>query len=196
MKRTDFQYELPSELIAQAPLPERSASRLLCFDRQTGGLEDRNFNQLPDLLKHGDLLVFNNTRVIPARLFAKKSSGGQIEILLERLLGQQECLVHHSSKKGIRNLMPRHIQNRDSGLMLASLKPGCNIRPAIGEGLLNPRIKVVAMVEIDIHDMVAPDDAIQRDRLSIDIKPRQLRNFTRSRSDMSRNFLKIIELST
>ncbi len=99
MKRTDFHYELPAELIAQAPLAERSASRLLCFDRQTGGLADRRFNQLPGLLKQGDLLVFNNTRVIPARLFGHKATGGQVEILLERLLGQQECLAQVRASK-------------------------------------------------------------------------------------------------
>lgn len=99
MKRTDFSYDLPAELIAQSPLPERSASRLLCFDRRTGALDDQYFNQLPGLLKHGDLLVFNDTRVIPARLFGKKSTGGQIEILLERLLGQRECLAQIRASK-------------------------------------------------------------------------------------------------
>jgi S-adenosylmethionine:tRNA ribosyltransferase-isomerase len=90
MKRTDFHYELPPELIAQAPLKERSASRLLCFDRQTGGLQDRSFCELPAWLSKDDLLVFNNTRVIPARLFGRKSSGGQVEILVERLTGKHE----------------------------------------------------------------------------------------------------------
>ena len=99
MKRTDFHYNLPTELIAQAPLAERSASRLLCFDRQTGSLDDRNFNELPDLLKQGDLLVFNNTKVIPARLFGRKASGGQVEILLERLLNTHDCLAQIRASK-------------------------------------------------------------------------------------------------
>lgn len=99
MKRTDFHYDLPAELIAQAPLAERSASRLLCLDRHTGGLDDRNFSELPKLLKRGDLLVFNNTRVIPARLFGRKSTGGQVEILLERLLDKQECLAQLRASK-------------------------------------------------------------------------------------------------
>lgn len=99
MKRTDFHYDLPAELIAQAPLAERSASRLLCLDRQTGGVDDRNFSELPKLLKRGDLLVFNNTRVIPARLFGRKSTGGQVEILLERLLDKQECLAQLRASK-------------------------------------------------------------------------------------------------
>ena len=99
MKREDFSYDLPPELIAQAPLAERSGSRLLCFNRQSGELGDRYFNELPGLLNQGDLLVFNNTRVIPARLFGKKASGGQVEILLERLLNKQDCLAQIRASK-------------------------------------------------------------------------------------------------
>ena len=99
MKRTDFHYDLPQSLIAQSPLEQRSASRLLRFDRLTGGLDDRKFRDLPDLLGPGDLLVFNNTKVIPARLYGHKSSGGRVEILVERLLSQQECLAQIRASK-------------------------------------------------------------------------------------------------
>jgi len=99
MKRTDFDYELPTELIAQTPLDQRSASRLLCFDRRSGNLGDRQFSDLPTLLKPGDLLVFNNTEVIPARLFGSKASGGKVEILIERILGKQECLAQVRASK-------------------------------------------------------------------------------------------------
>ena len=99
MKRTDFNYQLPAELIAQCPLKLRSASRLLCLDRQSGDLSDRKFNDLPSLLNPGDLLVFNNTEVIPARLFGRKASGGRIEILVERLLNKQECLAQVRASK-------------------------------------------------------------------------------------------------
>jgi S-adenosylmethionine:tRNA ribosyltransferase-isomerase len=99
MKRTDFYYELPAELIAQRPLEQRSASRLLCFDRQSDQLSDRRFSDLPCLLQPGDLLVFNNTQVIPARLFAHKDSGGRVEILVERLLGKHECLAQVRASK-------------------------------------------------------------------------------------------------
>jgi S-adenosylmethionine:tRNA ribosyltransferase-isomerase len=99
MKRTRFQYELPTELIAQSPLTQRSASRLLCLDRHTGSLLDRQFGDLPSLINPGDLLVFNNTRVIPARLYATKTSGGKVEILLERLLSQQQCLAQVRASK-------------------------------------------------------------------------------------------------
>lgn len=99
MKRTDFHYNLPPELIAQTPLAERSASRLLCIDKHSGALNDRVFSELPGLLQKGDLLVFNNTRVIPARLFGKKSSGGKIEIFVERLLSEHECLAQIRASK-------------------------------------------------------------------------------------------------
>ena len=99
MKRTDFHYELPAELIAQLPLEQRSASRLLCFDRRSGHLDDREFRNLPGLLNPGDLLVFNNTEVIPARLYGNKASGGRVEILVERLLSQQECLAQVRASK-------------------------------------------------------------------------------------------------
>lgn len=92
LKRSDFDYDLPPELIAQAPLPERSASRLLVV-RPDGDLEDRTFRDLPALLRKGDLLVFNDTRVIPARLFGRKSTGGRVEIMIERLLGADRARV-------------------------------------------------------------------------------------------------------
>ena len=99
MKRTEFNYQLPPGLIAQRPLEQRSASRLLCLDRQSGGLNDRQFKDLPSLLEPGDLLVFNNTKVIPARLFGHKTSGGRVEILVERLLNTQECLAQVRASK-------------------------------------------------------------------------------------------------
>lgn len=86
MKVSDFQFDLPERLIAQHPLPERSASRLLTLDRHSGKTADRRFAELPDLLRADDLLVFNNTRVIPARLWAAKDTGGRVEILIERLV--------------------------------------------------------------------------------------------------------------
>ena len=90
MKKSDFDYHLPAELIAQAPLAERSASRLLVVPALPGSFEDRHVHELDQLLQPGDLLVFNNTRVIPARLFGAKASGGRVEILIERLLGDHD----------------------------------------------------------------------------------------------------------
>jgi S-adenosylmethionine:tRNA ribosyltransferase-isomerase len=99
MKKSDFYYDLPDELIAQQPLPERSASRLLCLDKETDAIEDRHFNELLALLHKDDLLVLNNTKVISARLFGHKQSGGKVEILIERVLNDREVLVHMRSSK-------------------------------------------------------------------------------------------------
>lgn len=93
MDRRDFAYDLPPELIAQAPLPERSASRLLVLDGATGRIEDRRFADIAELLRAGDLLVLNDTRVLPARLHGRKATGGRVEILLERVLGPRRALV-------------------------------------------------------------------------------------------------------
>ena len=94
MQRTDFAYDLPAELIAQEPAPERSASRLLQLNGSTGEITDRSFRDLPALLDPSDLLVFNDTRVIPARVFGRKPTGGRVEILLERILGARRILAH------------------------------------------------------------------------------------------------------
>ena len=105
VKKTDFDFDLPPELIAQAPLPERSASRLLHLQAD-GGYTDRHVRDLPELLQPGDLLVFNDTRVIPARLFGHKDSGGRVEILIERITGTHEARaqlgVSKSPKAGVR----------------------------------------------------------------------------------------------
>ena len=99
MRKSDFHYDLPPELIAQAPLPERAASRLLCLNGGTGKIEDRRFDDLPQLLCPGDLLVFNDTRVIPARLFGAKDTGGQIELLIERVLDDRRALAQCRASK-------------------------------------------------------------------------------------------------
>ena len=103
MKRRDFFYELPRELIAERPLAARSASRLLVLDRASGAIQDRMFRDLPGLLAPGDLLVFNDTRVIPARLFATKPTGGAVELLVERLTGARRALAHARSSKPLRD---------------------------------------------------------------------------------------------
>ena len=93
LKRSDFHYELPQELIAQRPAERRSDSRLLQLSPRGGQVHDRRFRDLPDLLQAGDLLVFNNTRVIPARLYGRKETGGRVEIMLERMIDDRECLA-------------------------------------------------------------------------------------------------------
>ncbi|MGE0560030.1 MAG: tRNA preQ1(34) S-adenosylmethionine ribosyltransferase-isomerase QueA [Burkholderiales bacterium] len=91
MQLDDFDYELPPELIAQTPAAARSASRLLHLDGATGALYDRQFPDIRELLHPGDLLVVNDTRVIKARLAGRKASGGRIEVLVERVLGDHEA---------------------------------------------------------------------------------------------------------
>lgn len=91
MKKSDFHYDLPRDLIAQEPLPERSASRLLVVPPAPEQFADLGIRDLPSLLREGDLLIFNDTRVIPARLFGHKDSGGRVEILIERMLGEREA---------------------------------------------------------------------------------------------------------
>jgi len=102
MRRSDFHFELPEALIAQRPLGERSASRLLMLDGPSGLRRDLVFRDLPSLLQAGDLLVFNDTRVLPARLFARKTSGGRVEVLVERLLAEREALAHLRASKAPR----------------------------------------------------------------------------------------------
>ena len=102
MKTSEFQFHLPAELIAQWPLEHRSDSRLLCLQRRGGALDDRVFRDLPAALEPHDLLVFNNTRVIPARFFGRKETGGKVEIMLERLLNDKECLAQLKASKSPR----------------------------------------------------------------------------------------------
>jgi S-adenosylmethionine:tRNA ribosyltransferase-isomerase len=99
MKKSDFNYLLPAELIAQKPLAERDASRLLCMNRDTGQISDKQFTDFIDLIHERDLLVFNDTKVIPARLFGKKQSGGKVEILIERILDDHHAIAHVKANK-------------------------------------------------------------------------------------------------
>jgi S-adenosylmethionine:tRNA ribosyltransferase-isomerase len=103
-QRADFHFDLPSELIAQRPLAVRSASRLLQL--AADGLFDKTFGDLPELLRPNDILVFNDTRVIPARVHGVKPSGGKVEILLERVLGERRFLAQVGSSKPLRPDVP------------------------------------------------------------------------------------------
>ncbi|MCK4586505.1 MAG: tRNA preQ1(34) S-adenosylmethionine ribosyltransferase-isomerase QueA [Gammaproteobacteria bacterium] len=104
MNRSDFHFDLPQELIAQYPLSERTASRLMVLDGASANssVQDLQFTDFPDLLQAGDLLVFNNTRVIPARLFGVKETGGKVEVLVERVLDESRILAHVRASKSPR----------------------------------------------------------------------------------------------
>ncbi len=99
MHVADFHFDLPESLIARHPLAERRGSRLLVLDGPTGELNHRHFGDLLGYLQPGDLMVFNDTRVIPARLFGQKASGGKLEILVERVLDEERVLAHVRSSK-------------------------------------------------------------------------------------------------
>ncbi|HBF48417.1 MAG TPA: tRNA preQ1(34) S-adenosylmethionine ribosyltransferase-isomerase QueA, partial [Shewanella frigidimarina] len=108
MKVSDFSFELPPVLIARYPTKDRSASRLLSVQGNSGELKHLQFTDLVDLIDKNDLLIFNDTRVIPARLFGEKETGGKIEVLVERVLDDKSFLAHLRSSK--------------------SPKPGCKLR--------------------------------------------------------------------
>lgn len=99
MQRSDFHFELPAELIAQRPADSRGDSRLLLLDGASGAISDRQFSHLPELLQPGDLLIFNDTRVIPARLYGTKESGGKVEVLVERILEENRVVAHLRASK-------------------------------------------------------------------------------------------------
>ena len=100
MKKSDFYFELPEELIAQTPLTRRDDSRLLLLDKTTGETEHRHFYELPDFLSEGDCLILNDSRVLPARLLGTRSTGGSVELVLLRDLGDDrwECLSRPGKK--------------------------------------------------------------------------------------------------
>ncbi|MGI2180760.1 tRNA preQ1(34) S-adenosylmethionine ribosyltransferase-isomerase QueA [Shewanella oncorhynchi] len=99
MRVADFSFDLPDELIARYPMAQRNASRLLTLDGNSGALGDKQFTDLLGMINSGDLMVFNNTRVIPARMFGQKASGGKLEILVERMLDDKRILAHVRSSK-------------------------------------------------------------------------------------------------
>lgn len=99
MKLSDFHFDLPEDLIAHYPALRRTDSRLLCLNKESGELRHRLFPDLLDMLQPEDLMIFNNTRVIPARLFGKKESGGQVEVLLERVMDEHRAVAQIKASK-------------------------------------------------------------------------------------------------
>jgi S-adenosylmethionine:tRNA ribosyltransferase-isomerase len=99
MKLSDFQFELPENLIARYPTEKRSSSRLMHLSGNNGEVSHKQFADIVDLIDQGDLLIFNNTRVIPARLLGQKESGGKVEVLIERVLDEHRVLAHVRASK-------------------------------------------------------------------------------------------------
>lgn len=102
MRVADFSFDLPDELIARFPKQDRTSSRLLSLDGPSGVVEHKVFSNLLELVNENDLLVFNNTRVIPARMFGQKASGGKVEVLVERVLDEHRVLAHVRASKSLK----------------------------------------------------------------------------------------------
>src|SRR5258706_4347095 len=112
MKLADFDYELPPQLIAQRPAQQRGASRLLHLDGASGKLVDRAFADLPQLVDARDAIVLNDTRVIKARLFGRKSTGGRVELFVERIVGEREALALTHSGHPLKAGHPLSVRDR------------------------------------------------------------------------------------
>ncbi len=119
MRVKDFHFDLPDQLIARHPAEKRTGSRLLCVDGNSGAIVHRGFAELLELARPGDLMVFNDTRVIPARMFGQKSTGGKIEMLIERVVDSHHALVHirssKSPKPGAMLLMEQQLEAEVTG---------------------------------------------------------------------------------
>jgi len=164
LKKADFHYDLPRELIAQAPLPQRSASRLLVVDAAARSFADRRFTDLSEYLREGDLLVFNDTRVLHARLYGHKETGGAVEILIERITGTHEVLAQLGVSKKPREGSRIRLGDDSSVLVLGregefyrlrfeSSEPLEKLLPKLGRMPLPPYIERGAS-SIDIDDEV------------------------------------------
>ena len=146
MKTSDFDYNLPEELIAEYPLESRSASRLLIYNNE---IEHKFFKDILDYFDEGDLLVLNNTSVIPARIFGKKDSGGQVEVMLERFMENNKALVQiksaNSPKIGTRIFIENYetmcIDRKDNFFILKFEDDPLEVFNSIGHIPLPPYIK-------------------------------------------------------
>ena len=162
MKVSDFHFELPESLIARYPLPSRSASRLLCLEREQGELAHRHFVDIVDLLAPGDLLVFNDTRVIPARLFGAKTTGGKVEILIERILDDRQALVHARASKGLKPEQRIELEDGTPVRVLAKKGELYQIRLE-GDAALLDLLYRIGHIPLPPY-LDRPDESLDRDR--------------------------------
>jgi S-adenosylmethionine:tRNA ribosyltransferase-isomerase len=123
MKVSDFSFQLPESLIARYPKSERSGSRLLSLDGVTGSINHFQFPDIIDLINKDDLLIFNDTRVIPARLFGEKETGGKIEVLVERVLNESSFLAHVRSSKSPKPGCKLRLENKVNAVMVQRQGP-------------------------------------------------------------------------
>ena len=137
---SDFDFTLPPELIAQHPSAQRSGSRLL--DARAASLVDRQFTDLPNLLLHGDLLVFNDTKVVKARLFGQKASGGRLELLIERVLSPDADSGHEvaAHMRVSKKPLPGAVMQMDGGFAATLLGRWPNIDGPLYKFKLSPHL--------------------------------------------------------
>ncbi|HIG59426.1 MAG TPA: tRNA preQ1(34) S-adenosylmethionine ribosyltransferase-isomerase QueA [Gammaproteobacteria bacterium] len=166
MKRSDFYYELPPELIASQPAVQRSDSRLMHVDISSGTISHHRFSEFPSLLSNQDLLVFNDTRVIPARFLGRKSTGGKVEILLERITSDFTAKALIRSSKPLRkgaeiilsaDLPPVTVEGRQGQFYLLSFPlPGVSsIAGSLGQVPLPPYIdRAATAVDVERYQTV------------------------------------------
>jgi len=122
MRISDFSFDLPENLIAQYPAEQRSGSRLLCLNSSSGKIQHNKFSDVLSYLNSGDLMIFNDTKVIPARFFGEKETGGKVELLLERLLSDNRLLVQVKSSKPLRSEMRLRIYRKNTEVIEDSLE--------------------------------------------------------------------------
>jgi S-adenosylmethionine:tRNA ribosyltransferase-isomerase len=162
MNVSDFDFALPDELIARHPLATRSDSRLLCLDSKTGAYQHRQFRDLESLVEPGDLLVFNDTRVIPARLFGRKESGGKVEVLVERVRGEGDCLAHVRASKSPRT--DQAILLEDETRLRVAGREGALFRLSLeGSGTLLDVLERLGHMPLPPY-IDRPDETADRDR--------------------------------
>lgn len=160
MRVADFHFELPEALLARYPLAERRASRLLALDGLSGALAHRRFADLLEYLRPGDLMVFNDTRVIPARLFGQKASGGRLEVLVERVLDSHRVLAHVRASKSPKPGSTILLDGGGEALMLARHDALFELRFA--EQVL-PLLERIGHMPLPPY-IDRPDDAADRER--------------------------------
>lgn len=164
MNVSDFDYGLPQELIAQRPAERRDASRLLVLDRDTGAVEHRTFGELPELLAPGDALVLNDTRVLPARLFARKPTGGQVELLLlERTGADEQGPRWRALASASRPPRPGAVLAAAGGLGVEILlrdADGLEVRLLDPEGRADEKLEAVGRMPLPPYIRRGPDDPL------------------------------------
>ena len=167
MRLTDFQYDLPEHLIAQEALADRAASRMLVLDRVTGAVEHRQFVELPELLRGDETIIYNDTRVIPARMWARKASGGRVEVLALRLLSDRRFEAMTKSSKPLRIGQPLTLDKTGEVLDIVEVpQPGRVVVELAGAGPVLAVIHAEGSTPLPPYIRRAPhwDDSVDRQR--------------------------------